>query len=137
MSSKTQDDIFNINHFKKEKLTASKLEVALLRIMWEGSEIHHTRSEQSYPEDEKTNKQIKNNNRRLPSYHIMPSGNLSNDVFERRTSTGSGRFADLRRDFDQVLGQIVSMKTHLGIQIWQRGGILEGKRTHFRLTCVT
>ena len=67
----------------------------------------------------------------------MPSGNLSNDVFERRTSTGSGRFADLRRDFDQVLGQIVSMKTHLGIQTWWRGGILEGKRTHFRLTCVT
>ena len=39
----------------------------------------------------------------------MPSGSLNNDVFERRKSTGSGRFADLGRDFDQFLDQIVSM----------------------------
>ena len=39
----------------------------------------------------------------------MPSGSLSKDVFKRRTSTGSGRFANLRRDFDQFLDQIVSM----------------------------
>ena len=39
----------------------------------------------------------------------MPSGILSNEVFERRTSTGSRRFANLGRDFDQFLDQIVSM----------------------------
>ena len=31
----------------------------------------------------------------------MPLGSLSIDVFERRTSTGSGLFANLVRDFDQ------------------------------------
>ena len=39
----------------------------------------------------------------------MPSGSLNNDVFERRKSTGSGRFANLGRDFDQFFDQIVSM----------------------------
>ena len=59
---------------------------------------------------EKTNKQIKNNNRRLPCYHIMPSGSLlSKDVFERPKSTGSGLFTNLGRDFNQFLDQIVSM----------------------------
>ena len=31
-------------------------------------------------------------------------------VFERRTSTGSGLFALFRGDFDQILGQIVSLR---------------------------
>ena len=35
---------------------------------------------------------------------------LSSDVFERRTSTGSGLFALLSRDFDQIFGQIVSIR---------------------------
>ena len=39
----------------------------------------------------------------------MPSGSLSKDVFKGGTSIGSGRFANLRRDFDQFLDQIVSM----------------------------
>ena len=37
-------------------------------------------------------------------------GSLSRDVFERRTSTGSGRFALLSRDFKQIFGQIVSIR---------------------------
>ena len=34
----------------------------------------------------------------------------NNDVFERRTSTGSGLFALLSRDFEQIWGQIVSLR---------------------------
>ena len=37
-------------------------------------------------------------------------GSLSSDVFERRTSTGNGRFALLSRDFEQIFGQIVSIR---------------------------
>ena len=37
-------------------------------------------------------------------------GSLSSDVLERRTSTGSGRFALLSRDFEQIFGQIVSVR---------------------------
>ena len=37
-------------------------------------------------------------------------GSLSSDVFERRTSTGKARFALLSRDFEQVFGQIVSVR---------------------------
>ena len=35
---------------------------------------------------------------------------LSDDIFGRRTSTGSGFFAILRRDLDQIIRQIVSMR---------------------------
>ena len=35
---------------------------------------------------------------------------LRNDVFERRKSTGSGLFAILRCDFDQIFGQIICMR---------------------------
>ena len=42
-------------------------------------------------------------------------GSLSNVVFERHTSTGSGRFALFGRDFEQILGQVVSLRvTTLG-----------------------
>ena len=37
-------------------------------------------------------------------------GSLSSDVFERRTSTGSGLFALLSRKFDHIFGQIVSIR---------------------------
>ena len=37
-------------------------------------------------------------------------GSLSSNVFERRASTGSGLFALMKRDFEQVFGQIVSVK---------------------------
>ena len=37
-------------------------------------------------------------------------GSFSKDVLDRRTSTGSGIFAILGRDFDQIFGQIVSMR---------------------------
>ena len=37
-------------------------------------------------------------------------GCLNSDVFERRTSTGSGLFALLSRDFEQIFGQIVSIR---------------------------
>ena len=40
----------------------------------------------------------------------MTLGSLSSDVFERRTSTGNGRFALLSRDFEQIFGQIVSVR---------------------------
>ena len=33
-----------------------------------------------------------------------------NDVFERRTSTGSGFFVLLRHDFEQMFGQIFSIR---------------------------
>ena len=35
---------------------------------------------------------------------------FSKNVFDQRTSTGSGIFAILGRDFDQIVGQIVSMR---------------------------
>ena len=35
---------------------------------------------------------------------------LSSEVFERRTSTGNGRFALLSCDFEQIFGQIVSVR---------------------------
>ena len=35
---------------------------------------------------------------------------LSNDIFERRTLTGSELFAILHRDLDQIFRQIVSMR---------------------------
>ena len=37
-------------------------------------------------------------------------GSLSSDVFKRPTSTGNGRFALLSRDFEQIFGQIVSVR---------------------------
>ena len=37
-------------------------------------------------------------------------GNLSNDVFERRTSTGSGPFSFLDDGFAQIFSQIVSIR---------------------------
>ena len=48
----------------------------------------------------------------VSSVSVTPKaiGSLSSDVFERRTSTGSGRFALLSRDFEQILGQIVSIR---------------------------
>ena len=41
---------------------------------------------------------------------VKTKGSLSSDVFERRTSTGNGRFALLSRDFEQIFGQIVSLR---------------------------
>ena len=43
-----------------------------------------------------------------PRYNTK--GSLSSGVFERRTSTGSGVFALFGRDFEQILGQIVSLR---------------------------
>ena len=42
--------------------------------------------------------------------HRCLIGSLSSDVLERRTSTGNGRFALLSRDFEQIFGQIVSVR---------------------------
>ena len=39
-----------------------------------------------------------------------PNRGLISDVSERRTLAGSGRFAFLSRDFEQILGQIVSLR---------------------------
>ena len=40
----------------------------------------------------------------------MPIGSLSSDVLERRMLNGSGRFALLSPDFEQMFGQIVSIR---------------------------
>ena len=40
-------------------------------------------------------------------------GSLSSDVFEPRTSTGSGLFAVLSRQFEQIFGQILSIRVKL------------------------
>ena len=46
-------------------------------------------------------------------------GSLSNDVFERRKSSGSGLLELFGRDFEQILRQIVSISVKtLRIQIW-------------------
>ena len=65
-------------------------------------------------------------------------GSLSRDVFERRTSTESGLFALLSRNFENIFGQIVSIrvKKNLALQIWWPQGILKEKKTHFWLTFV-
>ena len=39
-------------------------------------------------------------------YKNEPIGSVSNSVFERRMSTGSGVFALFGHDFGQILGQI-------------------------------
>ena len=46
----------------------------------------------------------------LGTLSLFLLGSLSSNVFERRTSTGSGLFALMKRDFEQVFGQIVSVK---------------------------
>ena len=38
---------------------------------------------------------------------------LSSDVFERRKSSGNGPFALLSRNFEQILGQIVSLRVNI------------------------
>ena len=64
-------------------------------------------------------------------------GSLSSDVFEWRRSTWSGVFAHFGRDFEQILGQIVSLRVrHLTTQMWSRQGILKEKKAHFRLMCI-
>ena len=40
----------------------------------------------------------------------MPIGSLSSDVLERRMLNGSGRFALLSPGFEQMFGQIVSIR---------------------------
>ena len=58
----------------------------------------------------------------LSIYYLI--GSLSNDVFEQRTSTGSEMFVILSCDFEQILGQIVSIRVKtLIIQIWCRQDI--------------
>ena len=52
--------------------------------------------------------------RNYTNYHLFEmtkiQGRLSKDVFERRPSTGSGRFALLSSNLAQILGQIVSIR---------------------------
>ena len=48
-------------------------------------------------------------------------GSLSNNIFEQRMSTGNGLFTLFGSDFEQILGQIVSLRVktlNLAIQIW-------------------
>ena len=44
-------------------------------------------------------------------------GSLSRDVFERRTSTESGLFALLSRNFENIFGQIVSIRVKKKLSI--------------------
>ena len=65
----------------------------------------------------------------------MPIGSLiSSDVLERRMLNGSGLFALLSRGFEQMFGQIVSirMKTLSNTDVVASRLI----KAHFRLTCV-
>ena len=65
---------------------------------------------------------------------IMPVGSLSSDVLERRMLNGSRLFALLSRDFEQMFGQIVSirMKTLSNTNMAASRLI----KAHFRLMCV-
>ena len=64
----------------------------------------------------------------------MPVGSLSSDVLERRMLNGSRLFALLSRDFEQMFGQIVSirMKTLSNTNMAASRLI----KAHFRLMCV-
>ena len=44
-------------------------------------------------------------------------GSLSRDVFERRTSTESGLFALLSRNFENIFGRIVSIRVKKKLSI--------------------
>ena len=48
----------------------------------------------------------------LSIHYHTPEPIISNDVFELRTSTGSERFAILGCDFEQIFGQIVSIRVN-------------------------
>ena len=58
-------------------------------------------------------------------------GNLTSDVFERRTSTGSMLFALLSRDFEHIREKTHSNTTNLVLSRH-----IARKKVHFRLTCV-
>ena len=61
----------------------------------------------------------------------------TSDHFEGRASTGSGLFALLSNDFEQIFGQIVSItEKTLSVQIWKRQGILKENKVHFRFPSV-
>ena len=45
-----------------------------------------------------------------PQVLVLKIGSLSNDVYERRTSTGSGPFSSLDDGFAQIFNQIVSIR---------------------------
>ena len=62
---------------------------------------------------------------------------LSNSVFERRTSTGSGLFASLGSGWFKIPGKsLLKEKRILLIQICWRHGKWKGRKPHFQLTCV-
>ena len=62
---------------------------------------------------------------------------LSNSVFERRTSTGSGLFASLGSGWFKIPGKSpLKEKRILLIQICWRQGKWKGRKPHFRLTCI-
>lgn len=68
---------------------------------------------------------------------VVIVGGISRDVFEQRTSTGSGpfdRWAVVLLTF--ACKSFTSDRRLLAIQIWRCLGILKRKRPHFRLTCV-
>ena len=68
---------------------------------------------------------------------ILGLKGLSSDVFERRTSTGSGFFALFGRDFEQKPGQIVSVRVKtLSNTNLVASRHLKEKKAHLRLTCV-
>ena len=64
-------------------------------------------------------------------------GSLSSNVFERRASSGSGLFALMKRDFEQVFGQIVSVKVKTPNNTnLVASKHIKRKKAHFRLTGV-
>ena len=56
---------------------------------------------------------------------------LRNDVFERRESTGSGLFAMLGSDFDQLFGQIICMRN---TKKYKFGSVTSGWRASLKTT---
>ena len=58
-------------------------------------------------------------------------GNLTSDVFERSTSTGSMLFALLSRDFEHIREKTLCNTTNLVVSRH-----IARKKVHFRLTCV-
>ena len=75
----------------------------------------------------------------LPFVHEYDAkiGSLSKDVFERRTSTGSGLFSFFDGGFAQIFSHIASITVKkLRNTNFISQGMLRGKIPHFRLTCV-
>ena len=60
----------------------------------------------------------------------------TSSVCQRRTSSGSGLFAHLSRDFEQTFKQIVFIRVRTPYKFGDVKVLKKRKRSHFRSTCV-